>query len=265
MRNYITVISYVVSIFFAIVVFYEMGRHNMARSVNIMIDMHQNEVYMLNHEIYTMSMNIAEKTEQNNTLQTDLRRQRYETARINTSRLTLQRNFDNLQQQFDYLQHWYWEISGNNLMRWMGLYDMDAPLITHANTDPAKIDVILRHFNAMHIGDLDAYLDTLHNGHDWIYPGVDFETYGWSGWTWVDWMLVAFRDVSAREYYRMEVRFVPDWPYYPGWGRLGMGHLPVWVLAQETPESEPFLRGYNLSLTPSGGRNWNEWRIYDHH
>ena len=262
-KTYVIIISTAVIVLLAVVVFYETNRRSMTRASHEMIDSHHNEVYALNHEISARDRDIAQMADQYSRLNARL-------TNANSSRQTLQNRYNSLQQQFDDLSLRYREIGSHNITQSLGLRDFDAPLISHVTADPDKIDMIVRHFSAMHTGDLDAYLLTVNGGQYWEYPGVAFGSDNWwdwdGGWTWVDFLLLTFHRISEREYYRMEVKFIPDWwprylDSYPVWG----GHLWVWVLVQETPDSEPFLRQYSLGVTASGGENWNEWRVYDYH
>jgi len=266
--NFVLIISISAIVLLATVIIYEIRWRNMVRTNNKTADIHYYEIHTLNYEISTRDTSIAEITYQNNILRTDIAAIQDEIIYANRNRHIVENRFNDLQQQFDNLQQRYWEMGTSHNVMWMlGLLDMDAPLITHPTTDPDKIDMIIRHFNAMYSGDLDAYLLTLSNGHEWVYPGVDLESDdGESNWTWTDWMLITFRNIAEQEYYRMEVKFIPDWWYFnQEWGRQTSGHLPVWVLVQETPESEPFLRFYPLGVTSRGGPNWNEWKIFDYH
>jgi len=255
---------FVVIIALSFVTFYETGRWNKIRANNEMIDHHHNEVYMLNQEIAVLEMEIAKKTEQNNVLHTKIAATQDEVTYANSNYQTLESEFDYLQQQFDNLHQRYWSMQ--NTMRVLRVHEIDAPLTTHVTTDPDKIDVIIRHFNAMYSGDLDAYLSTLMGGCSWEYPGVDPES-DWSAeWTWTDWMLRTFRSVAEREYYRMEVKVIPDWWHSnPEGERRTSGHLTVGVLEQETPDCKPSLRDWSLGISSSGGENFDEWKIYDYH
>ena len=264
-KNYIIIIFTAIIVLYIAISFYETQRRNMIRVNNELIYIHHNEVYMLNHAISIKDTDIAEMTDQNNILHTKL-------TYANSNHQTLEYEFETLQQQFEDLRRRYhWEMGTSDGLMWdLGLREIDAPLITHATTDPDKIDMIIRHFNAMYSGDLDAYLATIQGGDTWEYPGINPDSDDWWGedWTWTDWLLQTFHRIAAREYYRMEVKFIPDWWYHnldPEWGRQTSGHLFVWVLVQETPDSEPFLRAYPLGITSRGGANWNEWRIYDYH
>ena len=268
-KYYVATISIAVIVLSGVVVFYETQRRNMISANSEMLDLHNDEVYALNQAIYLRDANIEEMAGQNNALQAQLAAQE-EIIYANTNHQVLEEELADLQQQFDDLQQLHWETEW---ISWeMGLREMDAPLMTHATADPGKVDMIVRHFNAMYSGDLQAYLATINNSESWEYPGLvftmdDMQDWPTDGWTWVDWMLMTFRRISEREYYRMEVKFIPDWWHSAAgeWGRQTSGHLPVWVLVQETPDSTPFLRSYPLMITSTGGENWNEWRVYDYH
>jgi len=262
-EDYVIFVS-IVFIAFSVVTFYEAGRWNMIRANNEMIDHHHNEVYMLNQEIAVMEMEIAEMTEQNNLLHTKLATTQDEVTYANSNYQTLENEFDYFQQQFDDLRQRYWSMQH---MPWMLMVDeMDAPLITHVSTDPDKIDMIIRHFNAIHSGDLEAYVSTLLGGHNWEYPGVDPDSDWNSEWTWLDWMLRTFRDNAERGYYRMEVKVIPDWWHSnPEREQQTSGYLTVGVLVQKTPDCEPSLRHWSLGISSSGGENFDEWKIYDYH
>jgi len=258
-KNYVIIISIAVFVLCEVVTFYETSQLNMVHEKNEMIDNHHNEIHMLNHEIYIREMDIVEITDQYSALHTELAATQDEVTYANS-------NHQALQQQFDDLHRRYWEMRGSHdFGEWMRLFDINAPLISHITADPDKIDMIVRHFNAMYSGDLDAYLSTLMGGCSWEYPGVDPES-DWSGeWTWTDWMLRTYRSVAEREYYRMEVKFIPDWWHHNPERERTAGYMSVWILVQETPNSEPFLRSYSLGVSSRGGANFDEWRIYDYH
>jgi len=164
-------------------------------------------------------------------------------------------------------------------MQNMGLRSMGVPLVTHVTTPPGKFDVITRHLTAMYAGDLDGFVATLNNNHTWQYPGIafqieDFDDWwdyiDWDNWTWIDFMVLEYRQIAEREYYRMEIKAISDdfwWMTFPDWewSRPTNGFIAVWVLVQETPDCEPFLRSYSFGVTAMGGANWNEWKIFDWH
>jgi len=257
------IISIAVIVLISVVAYYEAGIRNIHR---INSEILENQLHMLNHEIYIRDTTIAEMAAQNNLLYNDLAATQEKKAYINTNLQEREEMYQHLYRRFLHLRYQYWEMgTGRNLMWWLGIQEMYTSLVTHTTTNQGKIDMIIRHFNAMYSGDLDAYLSTVQGGHNWVYPGFNPETDDDDNWTWVDWMLGTFRHRAEREYYRMEVKFIPDWPYSPERGRSTGGHLMVWILVQETPESEPFLRVYPLGVTPRGGPNWNEWRVYDYH
>jgi len=258
-KIYVIMISVAVIVLSAVVAFYETGRRNMVRANNEMIDLHHNEVYMLSHEISIRDINIAEMATQNNALHVENAAMHGEITYAHSNRHIAENSLNDLQQQFDDLQSRYWR---NHMLAWdMGLLEMDAPIITHVATDSGKIDMLVRHFNAMYAGDLDTYLATLIDGEYWEHPGIDPESGEWrdrdGGRTWTDFLLLTFRDIAGREYYRAELRLVPDWwwSHNSEWERQTSGHLLVRVLVQETPDSEPFLRFHSVSVTSSGGPN----------
>lgn len=255
----------------ATVIIYETERRDIISANDYMAYLHHNEVYSLTQEILLREQAIEEIADRKNILHTELFASQEETRYASRNQQStadslyeLQQRFDELLFRFNYERQQHGDLNHFRWVEWhLRLNEMDASMVIHADADPEKIDMIVRHFNAKYTGDLEAYLATVHRGYTWEYPGIafgDYDTDNWDWeWSWIDWMLLNFRSVSEREYYRMEVKFIPG-------AVLGSsGSIQVLVLVQATPDSRPFLREYTIAITSIGGENFDEWRIYDYH
>jgi len=256
-KTHAIIISIALIILLYTIVFYEATRRNITSASNDRISFLQYQIDNLHHEISIRDTRYFE-------LQTKLATAQYAITDTHARHSALMESYENLQQQHDTtyeqfrdLQYRYWNTSH---YVWMfDLYNMYAPTITHATACPNKVDMIIRHLTAMYTGDLQGYLATVSGGDTWEYPGAAFsgENWNWEAddWTWTDWMLLTFRDISEREYYRMNVRFIPGRNWWPE------QHVLTWVLAQETPDCEPVLWFHSLHVSRENG----VWRVHDYH
>ena len=243
-----------------VIIYYEATRRNITSASN-------ERIAFLQQEIAAGEAQIAYLTQENYDLQVvfcllyntehmlAISRANY-TALLNAHAET-RLELINATEEERYWRYRYWR--NNWIMHDLRMYDMDAPIITSVNADPAIIDMVTRHFNAMYTGNLEEYLATIVGGDTWEYPGISISDDAWGDrdgdWTWTDWLMLTFRRVSEQENYRMSVRVIPG---RPSW----ISHqLSVWVLVQPTPDCEPFLDMYSLHISLADG----VWRVHDYH
>jgi len=267
--NRIFTATITVLILAAIIANYETERRSIIRTNNVITALHIQEISALQADNAYIQL-------ERDRIFLDHRMTEDSLANMAQQLVDTRRELANSQRHFDDLQRRYHEMRNEEWIVW-ALRDIDAPTITHVTADPDIVDLIIRHFNAKYSGDLAGFLDTINGGHTWEYPGAAFSVEcpnDWNAfwehenWLWGDWMVMRFRQVAEHEYYRMTVRFVPDWERWHwewDWEFTWGGTLWVTLVVQETPESLPFLRSYPVALTASGGLNRNEWRVFDYH